>query len=260
MTAIAANPVVRYHHSGGFGDLIYGLPVLDALSRIQTIDLEISVQAWAAEKPGEFSRPIMQHDFAVIAPLLRGLPYLHSVEWREQKSAGVNDLDAWRRKHYCGNIAYSHLKMLRANGDPLAALKKPWIAVDPIFAAPIVISRSIRWQEPGSNQIWRRIVDAAGPHCSFIGTWQDYTDFNAAFGHISFCPTRDLLEAARVIAGSNFYIGNQSACLALAQGMHHPAIAYERYRAIDNCDIAEIPTTKFDEAGRMEEFLASLKM
>ncbi len=91
-----------------------------------------------------------------------------------------------------------------------------------------------------------------------IGVPDDFAAFESEVGKIQCYKPPDLLAAAQVIAGAEFFIGNQSACLAIAQGLRHPGIAFERCRGVDNCDIPQIPTVKFDEGRPFEDFLERL--
>jgi hypothetical protein len=240
-----------YHHSGHLGDIIYGLP---GLQKIGPVDLEISPITWQVN--GVIHKPILQEDFEAIAPLLRSQTYIRSVRYVGKMSPSALNLDGWRTL-YMGNIAKSHLRMLKDSTSDF--LKRPWIKVEPVSVAPMIVSRSPRWHEAGGTEIWRHVIDMGGSHAVFVGLQKDWEQFVAEVGQIRFHPTRSLLEAAQTIAGSEVFIGNQSACLAIAQGLHHPRIAYERSKVYDNCDIAEIPTVKFDETSRMEQFIAAIK-
>jgi hypothetical protein len=53
---------------------------------------------------------------------------------------------------------------------------------------------------------------------------EEYKDFCAECGQVEYLPTKTLLEAARAIAGSELFIGNQSAPYAIAEGLKHRSI------------------------------------
>lgn len=58
----------------------------------------------------------------------------------------------------------------------------------------------------------------------FLGLESEYRDFVREFGHISFIPTKNLLEVANLIASAILFIGNQSCPLAIAEGLHKRTI------------------------------------
>lgn len=242
---------ILYHHSGGYGDMIYAGPLMRSLASEGGIDLEVSAQAWTVDGKN-FSMPIVEKTFEIIAPLFRLQRYIRSITYRREKSSGVRDMDGWRNR-YNGNIGLSHFRL--ANNLGREALRVAWIDVVPNPVSRLVINRSARWHEPESEVIWSRIAQLPCKKV-FIGTMAEHQDFCRQIAPVPFHPTTNLAEAAAVIAGSALFAGNQSACLAIAQGIHHPAIAYERFRERDNCDLApEIRTAKFDEGERMEDFL-----
>jgi hypothetical protein len=98
----------------------------------------------------------------------------------------------------------------------------PWlngIEPDPRGSGRIIINRTTRYQNPLFR--WREIVQHYGHRLLFVGTKEEHHTFCGKFGTVQHQPTRDLLEAARLIAASAMFIGNQSACLAIAEGMKH---------------------------------------
>jgi hypothetical protein len=79
-------------------------------------------------------------------------------------------------------------------------------------------------------------VEAHRHESCFIGLQEEHLAFVEAFGEVPYLPTADLLEAARVIRGSRLFIGNQSCCFAICEGMKHPAVL-EVWRSYPNCCI-----------------------
>ena len=53
----------------------------------------------------------------------------------------------------------------------------------------------------------------------FIGLAQEHEAFQKEFDKVFFCPCDNLLEAAGIIQGAELFIGNQSACNAIANGL-----------------------------------------
>ena len=58
----------------------------------------------------------------------------------------------------------------------------------------------------------------------FIGLPVEHTTFCEEFGHVEYLPTETLLEAAQAIARAASFIGNQSSCNAIAEGLKHRLI------------------------------------
>lgn len=52
----------------------------------------------------------------------------------------------------------------------------------------------------------------------------EHRQFCNCFGEVEYQPTKDLLEVAKLIAGSPLFIGNQSSAMAIAEGLKHPRV------------------------------------
>ena len=247
-----AGEIHSFHHSGHLGDIIYALPVLRACGGA---DLEISTEN-PAKNPSVIYRALTQTEFLAIGPLLVAQPYIRSVRFVRKMTPGSIDLNPWHL--IPGHIAEAHLKLI--HGLTSDVLRRPWISVKPKCVAPVVVNRSARWHERGAEAAWRQVLEAAGDAAVFVGLFSEHEDFVAKIGPIRFQPTINLLEVAAIIAGATAFIGNQSCCLAIAQAMHHPRIAFERKIKKNNCDIAEIPTIKFDEVEKMKQVIKSLRV
>jgi hypothetical protein len=56
----------------------------------------------------------------------------------------------------------------------------------------------------------------------FVGHINEHAEFQARFGiKVDYYPVKDMLEMARLIQGSDYFIGNQSMPLSLAIGLGH---------------------------------------
>lgn len=107
---------------------------------------------------------------------------------------------------------------------------KPWLSVDPMpgVSDRVIINRTNRW--PGRDFPWRHIVEFYGKKILFIGTEEEHQHFcrgndkHEAFGDVEYRATADFLTVARLIAGSALFIGNQSACMAICEGLKHRSI------------------------------------
>ena len=101
---------------------------------------------------------------------------------------------------------------------------KPWLVVEPDnrWNGRVVINRTERYNNPYFP--WAKIVQHYGSKIVFIGTPHEHDMFQRSFGLVEFVPTANMLVAARMIAGSALYMGNQSSCMCIAEGLKHPRI------------------------------------
>lgn len=115
--------------------------------------------------------------------------------------------------------------------DPKCQDEK-WLTVEPNPVAKYVINRSPRYH--GAGFPWKEIVDKIGKESVFIGTLDEHRDFINSFGMVSYLETPDLMDVAQVIAGSQWFIGNQSCPNAIAEGMKH-SLLQESWPQNANC-------------------------
>lgn len=158
----------------------------------------------------------------LIAPLIESQPYIagfkrHDGETMHWLSNNFRYTSYRRTK----SLVQSHLEnYLTIQGLPPITpnFREPWITgVSPDAGTDIIINRSPRYH----NHLfpWREIVNKFGPRIKFIGLTSEHEAFCQEFGNIPYLKTETLLDAARAIAGSSIFIGNQSSCFAVAEGM-----------------------------------------
>ena len=216
-----------FYHCGDFGDIIYALPTIRAMGGgVLVIGPEMKL-GFEIKTRQRFTLEI----FNVIAPLLRLQPYLSDVQFALTMPKVDVDLNQFRRYFLEEpdlrrkgdrrlNLAETHLWTFQ---QPLEACATPWLVVDKVERVPdrpVLIHRSPRWR---NNEFpWDQVLQAHGHHAAFVGMESEYIDFTSAWGHICKIPyikTENFLELARLIAGSELYIGNQSAPYAIAEGL-----------------------------------------
>lgn len=93
----------------------------------------------------------------------------------------------------------------------------PWLQAEANSLARIVINRASRWE--GWHFPWKEILDTFYEEIAFIGLPEEHEAFQKEFGKVFYVPCSNLLEAAGIIAGAEVFIGNQSACNAIANGL-----------------------------------------
>jgi hypothetical protein len=212
-------PTVRKSmtHAGDLGDVIVSLATLHDAQYLTTIYLVNNGQ----------TKGIVEREH-IIRPLLDVQPYIESVEI--YNGEGVD----WRSEGFRGgwvdrrrNLANCHAQHAFDTGfiAKMPDLSKPWlfnIEPDSRANSRIVVNRSARYQ----NQFfpWREVVANYGSLIIFIGTTDEHRDFCNNYGVVEYVPTANLLEAARLIKGSDCFIANQSSCMTIAEGLKHPRI------------------------------------
>ena len=189
------------------GDLIYSLPSVRGLGGGE---IYMVSRPWTRTRWG----PQL---LSVVKPLIDACGYaslhLHDDEWID------HDFSCFRNGGY-------------RLGDTIAERQRRWVGAEisldrwlkAIAGKPrgIVISRASRWH--GWHFPWREILEAFPEDIVFIGLADEHAAFEKEFGFVRFYWCRDLLEAAQVIEGAELFIGNQSAPLAIANGLGKPVV------------------------------------
>ena len=221
----AATAVRWFGHSGDLGDVIYALPTLKAAGGGILFLYHRDGKTWHGMTPEKA---------ASLRSLLILQPYVTDVVFCPEgrpPDAPDHDLNGFRDHWQPGrNLADMHLA---THGFGSELRESAWLAVDrPQHAADVIICRSGRYHS--ERFPWNRVFEAYASRACFAGTEQEHQDFCESVGRISHVVTRDLLELARVIAGSRLFIGNQSCPAAIAEGLKHPMIL-EVYSPLANC-------------------------
>ena len=213
-----------FYHSGDLGDIIYALPTIRALGGGHLIIGPTTKYATRQKMTPEIVE--------LVAPLLKLQPYIRSVTFSE-KNRVTYDLNRFRdyllaepemiaRGVPRRSLAEAHLVTFQL---PLEECYRPWLLVDkPVVdpERPVLLHRSARWRN--EHFPWRRVMEMHGSHAAFVGLEAEYTDFVATWGYLPYIKTASLLDLARVIAGCELYIGNQSLPYSLAAGLHKTSL------------------------------------
>jgi hypothetical protein len=99
---------------------------------------------------------------------------------------------------------------------------EPWLAIEAKPHGKVVINRTERYNNAAFP--WRELVQHLKDQILFVGTSDEYRRFTQSFGEVEYQPTKDLLEVAKLIKGSTYFVGNQSCAMAIAEGLKHPRI------------------------------------
>lgn len=203
---IPQGDILTFAHAGDLGDIIYALPAIQAKGGGI---FKLSGRGFARE-------PIADNRLAVIAPLLLEQSYLDDVRTHDD---GYVDFDfrQFRVLHKKGgNLAASQADWIGATIDT----SKPWLEISGgVPSKNIMVNRTARYH----NELfpWDTVQKTLGKHLHFIGLPEEHEAFEDEFGTVDYVPTATLLDAGRLIKSSRLFIGNQSVCFAIAEGLKH---------------------------------------
>jgi hypothetical protein len=204
-----------FRHSGDFGDIIYSLPAVRALGG--------GILYITA---AQFTRQQLDAtQVSIIRPLLEAQPYIARVLAGSPFQLGykhVYDLDEHRKF-----INRPHKRLASAycvqHGLAVDICDSKWLTAKPRPQFPVIVNLTARY--PNAKFPWRRVVEEYRGYIGFVGTLSEWTMFTVMVGEpIPFVETPTLLDVAEVIAGSQLFIGNQSAPYAIAEGLKHNTI------------------------------------
>lgn len=220
-----------YQTAGDWGDICYALPVI----RYHGPGILLFEAVTYTREPMTAGR------WETIAPLLEVQPYIRGtrpLNAGERVDHNLNDFRALlfgaahRRQLQIDKSLQSW--MFEAHGVPNSEGETAWLTVpEPQRVAKVVINRSPRYHN--ARFPWRRVAEKYAGDIVFIGPEQEHKEFcDRNHVHVPRHPTANFLEAAQVIAGAELFIGNQSCCYAIAEGLKKPAVL-EVFLPMPNC-------------------------
>lgn len=211
--------LANFSHSGKFGDLIYALPAIKS-SGGGRLTITWRDDCGLGEK-----------EAANVIPLLDRQPYIAKAVFGLPPKRCRN-LDDWRG-HYDDKLNLADMVSSWLN-QPLSGGGGPWLSVDQPesdeFDGGVVFSRSQRYRDDSFP--WGEVAKKF-PDAGFIGTDEEYVDFQNVFGSIGRVVCEDLLKAAEVISVCRLFVGNQSCLRAIAEGLKVPVFV-ETYAPMNN--------------------------
>lgn len=241
-----------YKHSGDLGDIIYSLPTIRGLGGgVLYLDPAGGASDLYIRRQCVDGRTRLVKDtIDFISPIIKAQPYIKDVKYWNGEDVTFN-LDEFRQKFgdmykrsKTSNLADLHLEQFKL---PFSEVETPWLSVEgeTKLDRKIVIARSPRVQGGfgwlNANKFHLR------DHAIFVGLPKEHDFFEWTFGiNIPYHKTDTVMDLAKVIKGSETFIGNSSFPLALAIGMGHPKIMQE----VD----PKVPTTVFDNMRNMSYF------
>lgn len=150
--------------------------------------------------------------FDAIKPLLEAQPYITSVAWADVPQGISHDLSTFRS----GYRLHENLAQQQARHLGVEITLDPWLQVEAETNNQVVIARSLRYR----NGLfpWRKFVERYRNKI-FVGLPVEHREFENSFGQIEYVPTENLLELAKIIAGSALLITNQTAAFWIGAGL-----------------------------------------
>jgi hypothetical protein len=220
----------KFKHSGAFGDLIYGLPVMKHfgggefylhLNQIDWIGQHYYGNAPSAYHQGRLT----QNDFNYMKSFMEAQEYVTKFDVMTPQTEITHNLDRFRPVFVGHPGNYIDIYATVFGIDDMDTLRNtPWLTVPqpkPIPGRPIVINRTERWipAQPGPQWAeWTKME--LYKEAVFVGLPHEYEKFKQDIGwDIPYYECKTMLDLAEVIAGSENFIGNQSQALALAIGL-----------------------------------------
>lgn len=228
-----------YRHSGTLGDLIYSLSVVkkmatsDSMFLVALNNIENCVSQYgyrpdevAPEHRGRFTL----QDYEWLKPLLKRQSYITEVgTWTQGTTEPDVDLDRFRGvlfRGFEGNYVEAYHRTFNLPFT-MQDYDATWLEADAKNIAPIVVSRTRRYQDPVGDKRWADLVAETKLNDSgiFVGTEQEHKDFEQATNcKIQYQPVSDFLELANIVAGAELVCANQNFVYSLAMGLGRATI------------------------------------
>lgn len=200
-------------HGGKAGDCILHLSAIEQLGGGL-------LRLWPSPHTGG---PWSYDTFESLRPLLEVQPYIKGVRWSDGPARKREiDLDIFRPrwKNWLNIQDILH----DALGIEYRSRVSPWLHVpDPLRISPILFARCPRYHN--ARMPWRFLYEKYKKYgITFVGLPDEHRELQEIVGPLAYYPTRDYLTLARVIAGCELFISNQSSPHAIAEGLKKPKI------------------------------------
>ena len=212
------NRIISFTHSGNVGDIIAGLTVLASFYHPDSIRKDTSTKSNLYLTLG----PLMNEKMAsILIPLMEKQPYINKCEVFNGTQHYDLNLDNFRK---IAPLKYDFLSSVHLGKfHRFWNLAEPWIFnIEPVYVNDIILNRTKRYH---GKLDYYTLCKKYKDRITFIGLKDEHEHFcNLFHVNIKWHETKDLLEAAKVIAGSKLYIGNQSVCWWITEAMKHPRL------------------------------------
>lgn len=234
-----------FKHSGTLGDLIYSLPIVKHLGggefylHMNQIDI-LSRTFYNVPAPVFHAGRMNNKDFNFMSSFMQAQDYITKFEPMDPRTTEItHNLDKFRLLfiRHPGNYVDCYADAMGLHDTELKTQLRttPWLTVkNPrrVENRDIAINRTLRWVPDTLNPVWKEWTEQGlSERAFFLGLPEEYKQFKKVIGwDIPYQPTETLLEVAEYIDGSQIFIGNQSAALAVAIGLGHNEVWCEARR------------------------------
>lgn len=232
----------NFYHSGDLGDIIYSLPTVKALGGgVLHLGNKHTI---ANNKPEKLITSEIVQNFK---SFLSQQNYIKDVVFTDNENIKIDyNLNKFRTFFVdWGNKKYNVEEAAKLRQTNLVELTQKefnlsgnlyldkWLSCDEkVDTLPIVVNRTSRYNN--SLFPWRQIIEFIGDKIMFVGHENEYNNFINKFGKVEYKKALNFNELFKIINSCNLFIGNQSFCYSLAEGLKKSCIQ-ETDTYMNNC-------------------------
>lgn len=210
--------------SGDVGDIVF---LLNIIKHLPDGPHDLILRRNAKTKIKDDSSVEKMYSF--IEGLVKAQPYIKSFSVGSPDDKVDWASEGFRTNHYqpgrtLMKAHLDHLVLTLGIGQDITG-DKAWLeGVKPSAETKgrIVINRTGRYRNTLFQ--WKEVVKHYRHRLLFIGLPHEWKEFVGTCGYVEYHPTKNLMEIAGLIAGSELFIGNQSCANAINEGLKHASI------------------------------------
>ncbi len=221
---------INFLHSSNCGDLIYTLPAMRKAYRTHGLKIRLLL---GLDKIGHYyegavhplgNKMFTKYSFDMMVSLLERLEFISSVEvWEGQCKIDYN-IDEIRDHTTALGMPHTEIRQWAMLLFPELAcdISEPWLPSNRLGGEDfVVVNLTQRYR---NKNITYNFLQESAANVVFIGILEEYNLFLKQCRKAQYVKTKDYLEIAGIINASKLFIGNQSSCFAVAEGMGHPRL------------------------------------
>jgi len=218
---------IFFRHMANAGDLIYSLPAIRQAVRntgkkaVVYQLLNKPCKYWGADHPiGDIM--FNEYMLGICAPLVEAQDYIERIEVWDCHRWDYN-IDLIREPEVCKALGMPHGDIrqwvMMYYPELQSSIGEPWLELErPVQKSNdlIIVNRTARYNNQSIK--YGLLNDLENP-IGFIGVKDEFEQFQKWVPKAEYVKTKDLMEAARLISAAKVFIGNQSVCFAVAEGL-----------------------------------------
>ena len=191
--------------------------------------------------------PLTRQKSLELARIISEQKYIKSVTYTITKPPTSIDLNRFKKGFIQlrrGELSKDEIERLRTTRltnlfsdllDVEDNFKDKWIEIPNTieeYKDKIVVNRTSRYHN--SKFPWKKLLEEYGDKMIFIGLPEEHEQFESSVGKIEYHEPNDLITIAAIINSCKIFIGNQSFCYSLAEGLKKTNLL-ETDEWINNC-------------------------